>query len=126
MTRFLLVFVVLEVVSSGAAAWLFKAGRLPVGMRDFLCSHKLFTPAIVALVAPFAALAWSPFWLTLAAAIALSWVYVIFAVATAGTPMFKGSDGGTAYLITILWAPIASTAGAVAAVLVHLSGVLFR
>lgn len=126
MMYFLLAVIMLEVVSSSAAAWLFRAGTLPEAVRDVLCLHKLLTPIIVALIAPFVALACSAFWPALAAAIVLSWLYLIFAVLSAGALMFEGSDGGVAYAVTVMWGAIASAAAAVSTVLIYLLSLMFR
>ncbi|CAM1000082.1 hypothetical protein EJMOOK_15565 [Rhodanobacter sp. Root179] len=126
MLRFLLVFFALEVLGSGAAVWLFKAGRLPVAMGEFLSLHKLLTPVIVALVAPFVALAFAAFWPALGAAIVLSWLYLYFAVATGCALIPKGSDGAVVYLATALWGALAPVVSAASVVLVHLLILIFR
>jgi hypothetical protein len=47
----------------------------------------------VALVAPFIALTSAALWLALGAAVVLSWLYVIFAVTTAGPFLVEGNEG---------------------------------
>lgn len=124
--HFLLVLIVLDVLVSVAAARLFKAGRLPPKVCDLLCLHKLCTPVVAGLVAPFAAFAFSAFWLALAVAVVLSWSYLIFAVATGCALVEKGSDGAVVYLATCLWGSIAPLATAVPAALIHLLIVMLR
>jgi hypothetical protein len=93
MLRFLWIFFALDVLGSGAAIGSLKSRRLPSRISDFLCTHKLITPVIVALVARFIALTSAAFWWALGAAIVLSWLYVIFAVTTAGPFLVEGNEG---------------------------------
>lgn len=104
MLRFLWIFFALDVPGSGAAIGLFKRGRLPSRISDFLCTHKLITPVIVALVARFIALTSAAFWWALGAAIVLSWLYVIFAVTTAGPFLVEGNEDNIMYMAPIVWA----------------------